>query len=1002
MGLPTFSFDWLEPATETHDRKLPPGRTTSMVNTRRTEQGAIEKRLGFDRSEVETFVGGSYLGPATALNPSGIVKDTGNQLWLKQGTTAYHRGYDRTVFPTFVEGDTVLSGTTKPVSVLRNGKLWEFTIGVSGVVGAYQLRVTDVATDVVVREEKHNTGTIYAATALVDPGGTIRLFYCSNNTGVFCESFTSETTGPTSTTVHTESGAKFTALDSLVIDGTVYVAATSFATGGGNHTMGRLIATLDTGTGLAASTDFATDTAPDSHVECCNGVGILTSDGADGFVYVSYWRTHLSSDTYVQLVVDQISTASLSTFTQCLLDGDSSGSADLFVGVSGGWVEDETVYTLSSLRSDASGPPTDDQVKLRTLVDFDQSTLDGRIIALSATLASHPFKVGDSWFYLSSYDSGSNSRNQRDFFVRDVPATGDSNTWTPVLDGLGVPVYFAPLIPTSTGAVFLQEYSGHNTRVSVDGTKAHVGLTHQGATPDQPVPCRATLDWAPVLHSSAPGILAGGIVKYVTASDQAFEVSPLIPPHVAPVIINGAGPGIYSTNRCTYRYVFQDAKGDRYPSSPFPVPVTFTFLDSGSDTYSLFLPSNRHVASDTECWIEVFGSIDGENELHLQTRVKNDPTATAVAVSVAPLSWDADGEILDVVSGAQAGVLDQAPLPQSRLAHVHADRLWLAGTSSDEIWYSQRRQHGSGWVFNEVLVAEWHEGSGGVQAIGSLNADTLVLFKRDAIGTVTGPGPDGLGNNGYTVQTAPTSKDGCSNPYSVCQTPIGLLFQRAADNRLCLFNGAVVALPGQEAYLSYLVTGVAHDSTNQVVNIHCSNGKVLQLQLRNATAEQPYGVLVECTSEALVAAPAIAVAGINGTPIALEAGDETTLATWSPGTGFTDDDAEILMDFTTVRMAPAGFMGEFDVDNVWLSSTHLGGDSEYRYTLTSDWAAETHDDDVSTSPDVSFRANAAYHTREVKLRILETSATGRGRQFDGCTIEYLPVAPIKKPRRKVA
>jgi hypothetical protein len=100
-------------------------------------------------------------------------------------------------------------------------------------------------------------------------------------------------------------------------------------------------------------------------------------------------------------------------------------------------------------------------------------------------------------------------------------------------------------------------------------------------------------------------------------------------------------------------------------------------------------------------------------------------------------------------------------------------------------------------------------------------------------------------------------------------------------------------------------------------------------------------------------------------------------------------------------MGLAGFLQEFDSDWIHFSSTRLGGDSAYRYTIYNDQdVGEVHTDTASNTADVGFRTYRC-RTRDIQMLIEETSATGEGRSWDGCIVEMRSYGRVQNHYRNV-
>lgn len=1007
--------------TDANDRDLPPGTLTRLKNVRIDQDGALEKRNGYDRTASSTFSGGSLSGSIANLLPGDtvIAKDESHQLWARNGATNYYRGLSRDVLPTWRQvGDrSSVSPARKPLTVGVGSDAWIFHGGLATATGSpLQVTVIDGV-----------TGATKVATALVGgigaqdlelaaavaDGSVLWVFMVTSTdlTRILALRFNTavdpSTADPTITTFYTNAALSFTSLDARVLpSGQILVAATSFVTSGPDYVTGDVRMFADEVTGLA--TGAVVETAAKAIATtalCCNGVSIIDPDGGST-VAICYYRPHPVTATFIELVHKTLNPSTLATTaTNQVHSEDDTGSGLFHVGVTGGYVSGAsteirgTIVPLVLANTPSSFPniARDATVRhYRVGTGLIRSDAD-------AWLASKPFKRGSEWFYVSGFHDGALAA-QLSYWLR---TAADGGIVAPILDGEGGQVFHSGV--RTTGRMDYTQRSGHiASTVAISANVYAVALLQEDVTSNSPTPALVTLDFAAVTHSSAPGIVPGGIPKWVSSADLAAELAPLQYPYREIAVTNGDDVSALSVNRICYLFATRNARGEVRRSQPSAVQqVVFLEYVAGSAPewfYPLAIPCERHQAPGTDVWIELYGSVNAGADLYLRARIKNDPTTASVTYNAKPDEWGVgpQGELLYTTG---APLRANSSLPSAKLAWFWKDRWWLGGIpGSREVWFSQEKQQGRGPEFNPRLVLEWHDGTGDVTAGGAVTSDVAAIFSRDAIALVSGVGPDGLGQGGgFSVQTVP-GRDGCTNPASLVAHPAGvLLFQRAGDGRMCALAGAAVVdvSQGLEHLMPFTVTGAVHDSAREQILLTFSSGTVMAQDIAHPTADQPYGQWIEHTSTALTSAPALGAQLVAGAPVFLEASG-SMIATWSPGSAYNDNGSEVLKDWTLARWAPAGFMGEFDADHVWLSTTQLGGNSTYLYVVTSDWATENHTDDVSVVPDVSFRCNAAYHTRELTLRVVELTATGAGRKFDGAVIEIRPYGRTKQTKRKIA
>ncbi|HKO83179.1 MAG TPA: hypothetical protein VJ140_01190 [Actinomycetota bacterium] len=955
--------------------------------------------------------------PADSL----IVRDSSNQLFVRDATDGkgYYRGTDLRAHPTWsrVENAHPPGGVHKPLLVKSGGTLFFCSLGNEDDTYTKRIQVTvhDLATGVVqARPTFISADDIICYGAAPDSGGNVWLAWVESSAPTVIQTRKLSSVGAVVTTNSiTVASTNFVDLKlRLMPNSELFLVAISVATGGGD--IKRYHAYLNTSTGAAKASPAAvtaTVTGGPGAATITGGPGLSIADSADAptAYYYHFWYAFDGTTMRCHRVeVDPTALTASSTATVRTVTVPAGGTGVFHWGGTAAYVATGgTVWLFSSLtEGDTSAGAYGSRVAtvVRTVSGVD--TTVGR----SAYLAGDDvFKVGSSRFILTGFDDSVEDDEpgiQKGYFVRDT----DGKLVTSILDGQAGQFAFNGAIGP-TGALYDQVWrvsSGHTVGPVVSGTKVYIPLLASGSAKSLYEPTLATVDFAPVWDSRAPGVVPGGVPKSVSKEDPVTELTPIHSPYVALSITgNGSEPTNNSKNWAVFRYTTLNAKGERVPSAPSTTQeLTFVNHDPVVSVYTVRVPTLRHAVGPT--WIELYLSDNHEvpadsdgDECYLAKRVPNDPTVDYVDVDLSPGQHRAgSGELLETTNLEER--LENGPVPPARLDCIWRDRMWLGGTPEDDLPYSQEKRPGYGYEFNEALSVVWQDGTGPVTAICPLSFDALVVWRRDAIGLVTGPGPDPAGNGNYVVQTISYGK-GTTNPKSVVQGPAGAYFFNTSDNRphVVTTAGAIVEISqGFESYLAQVPTASVHDVALGVVRWYCSSGKQLKLDYRRPVPGQEAGQWSEDSNSNLPAAVGAVV--LAGAAVMVEAGTSLIARSWQVGTGFTDNGTAVLKDLTTGRLTPAGLLGEFDLNELTISSTRLGGDSAYTYTLTNDQGStEPHTDAASTTQDVTFWS-AINRTREFRLRIQETSATGEGRSFDGIGAVIRPYGKFENPRRRAA
>lgn len=1020
----TITYAWTAAMQSKSDRKLQQGELTDLVNYRRKKDGEFSKRLGNVKTDVTTFHGGTYDGPAAGMEccDAVLIRDEADQLFAVDGNNgeAYYRGADRRATPRWFEIENRSNndeGTTKPLHVLVGDDLVELALGATDTdsgSAAYQLTVLDPITRTVKREtEIIPAANIVAYSATVDQNGQLWVGWVDGTDGrIKLHCYATVTAAPTLYDWVHLAGAAFVGIEIYADPAAdwLYVFALAASDSAGDRVTGIYRSYGSTLTGAPDAEDYDTTTLTGgAGVWASSGPFLLEHDPADGFLYLAYTRNDTGDSTSAQLVLEKVAKLAPGTVVQTVLGAYAIADGMALAGASGYYDEDTGDRVVLATFANLFGSDGSFISKNNLTVDrftYNGSTTEQTTVARSAWIASKPFQLDDRWYFLSGFDDGDNTGDyvdasngvQNGFFVRDI----DGTIIAPVMDGEGGFAFFG--VPGSSGVHFGSPWSPHVVAPAVlSESLVAFPLLNIGLVRTRPGRTVALVDFAADYHSDVPGVLPG-IAKIVGPSDTALELSPIHGPYSPPTFPFGYGSGpTLATVYVTFLYKVASSDNDEGRSFPWPVALTpYTFLGLTGDGITMRIPTLRHqLGSAVE--IVIYGSEHLQSTLYRQASVLNDPTVDYVTVSIVPDSWIAktEGEILYTQGG---GLPSNAP-EHARLVWQQGQRTMLGGTPSGDIWPSREKEAGLLPEYNAPSSFAWNQGTGELQAGCEVDANTSALFKIDAIAIATG-NPDGRGAGGYTVDTV-KGKWGCSEPGAVVRMQLGIVFPNATDGRMCLLAGGAVTPihQGMEAYRGYSWVKGIDCPGERCVRWYASNGKRLVLDYSSMSIEDatPKWILEE--GEGLPAA--VGAQLIDGVATMLEAGDVDAAATWQPSAGITDEDflddgVEVLTDAVSGRMGLAGFLNEFDSDWVTFSSTWLGGDSTFEYSLIPDSGTpEVHPDVASEAADVAFRS-ACFRTRDLKVRVRETSATGEGRMFDGVAIDIRSYGRTKVPTRVIA
>jgi hypothetical protein len=271
-------------------------------------------------------------------------------------------------------------------------------------------------------------------------------------------------------------------------------------------------------------------------------------------------------------------------------------------------------------------------------------------------------------------------------------------------------------------------------------------------------------------------INGGLVVAYdgFTAPELGFCLNPEIP-----TLALGSSGNLTGTYLYVVMWEWIDQAGQTHRSAPSQIAtisgvssqqvivtiptLRLTFKQPAWDRTNILAVVYRTVASGV-----IFYRVTG-----LSSPTYNDPTVNDVTFT----DNSADSSITsNEILYTTGGIMPNTPPPAATLSHVFQNRLWLAGTEGDVVYYSKEFLDGDGVAFtltNQLLINETAVPN---TAISDLD-NYFVIFKEYSTYVVSGPGPDDTGGNGsFSLPQVISGEIGCVNPRSIAKTPEGVMF----------------------------------------------------------------------------------------------------------------------------------------------------------------------------------------------------------------------------------
>lgn len=375
-------------------------------------------------------------------------------------------------------------------------------------------------------------------------------------------------------------------------------------------------------------------------------------------------------------------------------------------------------------------------------------------------------------------------------------------------------------------------------------------------------------------------------------------------------------------------YRLTDSDGRLWRSSPYILANCLYWNPPAGPTWGtdqrVRIPTLRHLMAGTVAEIELY---IGQVDLQLFKVYPNDPTVNWIDVfpcEIAASGTSSFGTIQAAVAVqgigetlyTTGGALPNIPPPIARCAYNWRNRCFVA--NGNNIYPSQEFSDGLGVAWNDTTRIEWNDGTGDILAIAHIDWNYLAVFKVDAIGIISGPGPDGLGHGNYIVQTLST-KAGCANVKSIINGADGVYYQDAQTGRPMLLPPTLQvqeAAPGAFDLSGLTITcGLHVESARQMWWYAAGAGaQIIVLDYKHRTQSCPAGSVYTWTAPFAVAAMEIlhgvptlmSTTGTEAYQVVGQFYDQGTAGTQSP----------IQQTWITGDSNPLELQRQFDLDRV--------------------------------------------------------------------------------------
>lgn len=271
--------------------------------------------------------------------------------------------------------------------------------------------------------------------------------------------------------------------------------------------------------------------------------------------------------------------------------------------------------------------------------------------------------------------------------------------------------------------------------------------------------------------------------------ESGFPLAPLI--SIGSSVLGVTNPNVASKSFSYIAvYNFFNAKGELERSAPSPAysiatAATTSYVSLKVNTlawsYKDLLDTDPYFGATTyiqKSQIILYRTVSSGSVYYRVSNFANSP----INYSVDLVDGVADADLINNERlYTTGGVLEADETPNARFSTSGGNRLFLGGLEEqDEVTYSNKQLFGETVYFNGLNRIRVSSGAGAdktpISALGYMDAK-LVIFRKQSIYFIQGDGPNDLGIGSFSEPEIISSDVGCTEPRSVINTPMGLMFK---------------------------------------------------------------------------------------------------------------------------------------------------------------------------------------------------------------------------------
>lgn len=791
--------------TKTDPKQLQIGKFVSLVNSRFTKAGLLEKRDGYPELSSSPNTSAKYLttfnGNLTSIGSELQAYSPATSQWVDKG------GFTPISFSTIPVVRSALSQIQSDSVVSSSGLVCTAYTEKNNSTKYYKYVIQDAATGQNIAGPTSlagSSGSVAKSPRVFLLGGYFIVAYGVDISGtIHLQYIAISTNDPAHVSAPADIAADYNdsglgSWDGVVVDNKLFVAYSTSA--GGTQIQ---VTSLSTGFVVAAPTSFAS--------QACNLMGLCAdTSGASAAIYFAW---HLAATPITKCAAFDTNLNKLMTPTTI----DAALYLNNITGTAQGGVL-TVAYEVNNHYSYDSN--INSNYLNKVAVTLPASVTTGTVGSTTAFirsvgLASKAFLLSGTMYVLSAYDGASTSVQayQPTYFMTDI--SGNIISRIAYQNGGGYLSYGLPQGQVVDDQVFIS-YLFRDLIQPVNKTQGAASST--GVYTQTGVNLGTFGFDSDTIFSSEIGnnlnLSAGMQWAYDgnLLSEQGFN---LYPDSVQ--LTQSTSGGSMTTQDYFYQVMYQwtDAQGNIINSAPsIPVKAASGSFSGSSNKVTLNFPTLR-LSYKTGVKILIFRWSTAQPSYYQVTSIAaptlNDPTTDSISYQDTLADASIIGNSIIYTAG---GVLENTPGPACTDVTLFDTRVWsISAEDQNLLNYSKQVIESVPVEMSDFLTFYVAPNAGTSASTGPMKClfpmdDKIIIFKKNAIFYINGTGPDNTGaNSQYSQPIFITSTVGCVNKKSIVLTGMGLMFQ--SDKGIWLLDrnlGTEYVGAPVEAFNGYTVT----------------------------------------------------------------------------------------------------------------------------------------------------------------------------------------------------